>query len=84
MVESLPEENQAPDAGEAQADHLGSAPLGEPATQASYTASMKRDLSHLPPGKQEQIQAVVGVIRKNAPAEIIVLFGSFARGDWVE
>jgi HEPN domain-containing protein/predicted nucleotidyltransferase len=39
---------------------------------------------HLPQAKQDQLQAIVGVIRKHAPAEIIVLFGSFARGDWVE
>ncbi len=83
MTESLPED-QVPNVGEADRTAKGPAPVGEPGALLSFTGTMKRDLSHLPQGKQEQIEAIVGVIRKNAPAEIIILFGSFARGDWVE
>lgn len=45
---------------------------------------MKTSLDHLPPPKQEQLAAVVALIRAEAPAEMIVLFGSHARGNWVE
>jgi predicted nucleotidyltransferase/HEPN domain-containing protein len=45
---------------------------------------MKTSLDHLPPAKRDQLAAVVAMIREKAPAEMIVLFGSHARGDWVE
>jgi uncharacterized protein len=45
---------------------------------------MKTSLDHLPPAKRDQLAAVVTMIRERAPAEMIVLFGSHARGDWVE
>jgi uncharacterized protein len=45
---------------------------------------MKTSLDHLPPAKRDQLAAVVTMIREKAPAEMIVLFGSHARGDWVE
>lgn len=43
---------------------------------------MKRSLSHLPAGKREEIAEVVRVIRDTAEVELVVLFGSYARGDW--
>lgn len=45
---------------------------------------MKTSLDHLPPAKRDQLAAVVAMIRERSPAEMIVLFGSHARGDWVE
>jgi uncharacterized protein len=45
---------------------------------------MKTLIDHLPPNKQEQLAAVVALVREQAPAEMIVLFGSHARGTWVE
>jgi len=45
---------------------------------------MRTDLDHLPPSKREQIQRVADLVRAAAPAEMIILFGSYARGDWVE
>jgi len=47
---------------------------------------MKTDLSHLPEGRRRDIEAVVEFLL-NEPgidAEMIILFGSHARGDWVE
>ena len=45
---------------------------------------MKIDLSHLPQVKQEELSTVCEIILSKAPAEMIVLFGSYARGEWVE
>ncbi len=47
---------------------------------------MKTDLSHLPEGKRGDIEAVAEAIRAEPgiDPEMIILFGSYARGDWVE
>nr|WP_295922265.1 HEPN domain-containing protein [uncultured Dyadobacter sp.] len=45
---------------------------------------MKTSLSHLPEDKQEELQLLTKVIVENVPAEMVILFGSHARGDWVE
>ena len=45
---------------------------------------MKTSLDHLPLSKQEQLQAIAALLQAEAEVEMIVLFGSYARGDWVE
>jgi uncharacterized protein len=45
---------------------------------------MKRSLSHLPEYKRNEIQALTELIEEKIDAEFIILFGSYARGDWVE
>ncbi|MDD5698967.1 MAG: HEPN domain-containing protein [Victivallaceae bacterium] len=45
---------------------------------------MKRSLAHLPREKKDELKAVVEIIRELIDAEFIILFGSYARGDWVE
>src|SRR5215468_2548923 len=45
---------------------------------------MKDTLDHLPAKKQDQLRAVADLIHKEADPEMVVLFGSYARGDWVE
>ncbi len=45
---------------------------------------MKTDISHLPADKQEDLREITGRIREAVEPEMIVLFGSHARGDWVE
>ncbi|MRS04977.1 HEPN domain-containing protein [bacterium] len=45
---------------------------------------MKTAIDHLPADKQSEIQAITDAIRKRFPTEMIILFGSFARGDWVD
>lgn len=45
---------------------------------------MKTALDHLPPRKQRQLAAVVDEIRGEVEVEMVILFGSHARGDWVE
>ena len=47
---------------------------------------MKMDLSHLPKGRRRDVEAVAAFIRAEPgiDAEMIILFGSHARGDWVE
>ncbi|MCF2517777.1 HEPN domain-containing protein [Dyadobacter sp. CY351] len=45
---------------------------------------MKTTLSHLPQTKQEQLKALTQIVLDKIPAEMIILFGSYARGDWVE
>jgi predicted nucleotidyltransferase len=61
--------------------------------------TVKTSLDHLPPGKRAELTFVVDVLRESFASEIttrqspalrdgtilkIVLFGSYARGDWVE
>jgi HEPN domain-containing protein/predicted nucleotidyltransferase len=41
-------------------------------------------IPHLPVVKQRQLCAIVGIIRDMAEVERVILYGSHARGDWVE
>jgi hypothetical protein len=43
-----------------------------------------RIVAHLPVVKQRQLCAITRIIRATADVERVVLFGSHARGDWVE
>ncbi|WP_031530306.1 HEPN domain-containing protein [Dyadobacter crusticola] len=45
---------------------------------------MKTSLSHLPQNKQDQLKALTKIALDKVAAEMIILFGSYARGDWVE
>lgn len=45
---------------------------------------MKTRPKHLPPHKQDELRRVVDTIRSHQDVEMIILFGSHARGDWVE
>jgi uncharacterized protein len=45
---------------------------------------MKTSLSHLPGYKQEQILKITEVIKEVVASEKIILFGSYAKGTWVE
>jgi predicted nucleotidyltransferase/HEPN domain-containing protein len=46
--------------------------------------AMKTDLDHLPAREREPIAAIAALIQASAPVEMIILFGSRARGDWVK
>jgi uncharacterized protein len=42
-------------------------------------------LEHLPQSKQRELKRVVEIVKESdAPVDVIVLFGSYARGGWVE
>jgi predicted nucleotidyltransferase len=45
---------------------------------------MKTTLDHLPKQKQQELQRVIEIIQEEIDLEMLVLFGSYARGDWVE
>lgn len=45
---------------------------------------MKSTLTHLPQNKQDQLKVLTEIILGKVQAEMIILFGSYARGDWVE
>ena len=45
---------------------------------------MKTSLENLPKDKQEELHRVVEIIRAEFKPEMIILFGSHARGNWVE
>lgn len=45
---------------------------------------MKTSLDHLPEHKREQINAVAAFLKASAPIEMLILFGSYATGRWVE
>jgi uncharacterized protein len=41
---------------------------------------MKKSLSHLPDHKQAELREIIDLILKEAAPEMIILFGSYARG----
>ncbi|WP_281559763.1 HEPN domain-containing protein [Thalassomonas sp. RHCl1] len=45
---------------------------------------MKTSLAHLPENKQQELQRAVEIIREETDLDMLILFGSYARGDWVE
>ncbi|HEU4412871.1 MAG TPA: HEPN domain-containing protein [Polyangiaceae bacterium] len=45
---------------------------------------MKTSLDHLPESKRAQLADVVAALREHVPLELLILFGSHARGDWVD
>jgi uncharacterized protein len=45
---------------------------------------MKKSLSHLPNYKQRDLREITDIIVDTAQPEMIILFGSYARGTWVE
>jgi HEPN domain-containing protein/predicted nucleotidyltransferase len=45
---------------------------------------MKTSLDHLPEQKQQELQRVIEIVREGIDLEMLILFGSYARGDWVE
>lgn len=45
---------------------------------------MKTRPKHLPPHKQQELRKIVEAILAHHDVEMIILFGSHARGDWVE
>ena len=45
---------------------------------------MKTSLAHLPQRKQRQLADVTAAVCAAAPVEMVILFGSHARGDWVD
>ncbi len=46
---------------------------------------MKKTLTHLPKNKKVELEKIEKIIRKHCDdVEMIILFGSYARGDWKE
>ncbi len=45
---------------------------------------MKKSLSHLPAHKRSELRAITKVICETIDTHMVILFGSYARGDWVE
>ncbi|MDD5728106.1 MAG: HEPN domain-containing protein [Victivallales bacterium] len=45
---------------------------------------MKESLSHLPEHKQYELKKLREIITEMIDADFVILFGSYARGDWVE
>ena len=46
---------------------------------------MKKSLSHLPKHKQDELEIIRDIILENVPdVQMVILFGSFARNEWVE
>jgi HEPN domain-containing protein/predicted nucleotidyltransferase len=46
--------------------------------------SVKTSLDHLPGKKLDQLTTITDAIRSRVPVEMVILFGSYARGNWVE
>lgn len=45
---------------------------------------MKTGIDYLPTERQAEIHEIIEAVRQRFPAEMIILFGSFARGNWVD
>ena len=45
---------------------------------------MKTSLGHLPEQKQQELQRAIEIIREEVDLDMLILFGSYARGDWEE
>lgn len=45
---------------------------------------MNTSLKHLPEQKQQELQRAIEIIREEVDLDMLILFGSYARGDWVE
>lgn len=45
---------------------------------------MKNNLDYLPSNKQTELSRIIALIQDVAAVEMIILFGSYARNDWVE
>jgi predicted nucleotidyltransferase len=46
--------------------------------------TLKTSLDHLPDGKRARLAAIAALFREKMPLGLLVLFGSHARGDWVD
>jgi predicted nucleotidyltransferase len=44
---------------------------------------MKTALDYLPKQKQQELQRVIEIVQEEIDLEMLILFGSYARGDWV-
>ena len=53
-------------------------------TQPERGCVVARAIPHLPVAKQRQLCAITRIIRATADVERVILFGSHARGDWVD
>ncbi|TMU56071.1 HEPN domain-containing protein [Flagellimonas algicola] len=45
---------------------------------------MNKDLHHLPKSKQEELELLSQLLSSYKEVEMVILFGSYARGNWVE
>jgi HEPN domain-containing protein len=52
--------------------------------QPGLDCVVARAVAHLPAAKQQQLCAIVHIIRATADVERVILYGSHARGDWVD
>jgi HEPN domain-containing protein/predicted nucleotidyltransferase len=55
-----------------------------PGCQVASGCDVARAIPHLPAIKQRQLDEIVGIIRDMAEVERVILYGSHARGDWVD
>ncbi len=53
-------------------------------TEIGNILFMKTSLDHLPEGKQQQLRRAIDIIQEVVSPGMLILFGSYARGDWVE
>lgn len=44
---------------------------------------MQTSIEHLPASTQQELQLITDIVRESVGAEMIILFGSYARGNWV-
>ena len=62
-------------------EHTLTPPSDIRASVVNTGAAMKTSLDHLPEHKREQVAAISALLQAEAQAEMVILFGSHARGD---
>lgn len=45
---------------------------------------MKKDFSYWPEEKRIELKEIIALVLTSIPTEMIILFGSYARNNWVE
>ena len=58
---------------------------GNSSTVIGHKTTMRKSLSHLPEGKAKEIAYITNIILEELlDVQMVILFGSYARGNWIE
>jgi predicted nucleotidyltransferase len=58
--------------------------IGFSQSEATQGPRMQTNISHLPLEKQRELEQIAEIIKAQEGVEMVILFGSYARGDWRE
>ncbi|WP_428625087.1 nucleotidyltransferase domain-containing protein [Sedimenticola sp.] len=58
--------------------------IGFNLNQSNKDSGMQTNISHLPLKKQRELEQITEIVKAQEGVEMVILFGSYARGDWRE